>query len=117
MRLLIKERQEGKTTGLIYASEATGYPIATCNEGMVYNIKMMAEKMGCNIPEPITFSQLRQYKSVMNRYENVLVDEVDSIIGAALDSYLGCHVVGATMSDSLKKYTKRTRWFEGEKNE
>ena len=106
MRLLIKERQSGKTTGLIYASEATGYPIATANEGMVCNIKQMAEKMGCNIPEPITFCQLRNYKSAMNLYENILIDEVESILGAALNNYLHCKVISATLSDSLKRCNK-----------
>ena len=102
MRLLIKERQSGKTTGLIYASEATGYPIATANEVMVCNIKQMAEKMGCNIPEPITFCRLRHYNSAMNLYENVLVDEAGSILGAALNEYLHCNVKCATLSDNLK---------------
>ena len=44
MRLLIKDRGKGKTTGLIYASEATGFPIATGNEVMVEHIKQMAKK-------------------------------------------------------------------------
>ena len=103
MRLLIKDRGAGKTTGLIYASEATGYPIATCNKQMVENIKQIAEKMGCNIPEPITYIELRGTKIKTNPlYDNVLCDEVWSILPAALSCYLNCNVVTATMSDYLK---------------
>ena len=104
MVLLIKERQSGKTTGLIYASEATGYPIATVNECMVKAIEEKAKQMGCIIPQPVTFDDLR--RGFPNRdilYENVLADEIGFIIGRALNEYLGCNVKCATMSDNLKE--------------
>lgn len=105
MRLLIKERGSGKTTGLIYASEATGYPIATANEAMVNHIKNIAAEMGCIIPEPVTFYELRNGKSRgMRLYDNMLVDEVESILGAALNEYLHCDVKCATLSNSLKGF-------------
>lgn len=103
MRILIKDRGTGKTTGLIYASEATGYPIATGNENMVSNIKHLAEEMGCNIPEPATFWELQNGRCKGNRlYDTVLIDEVECILEDALSQYLGCTVKCATMSDKLK---------------
>lgn len=104
MRLLIKKRQSGKTTGLIYASEATGYPIATANECMVKSIKDKAAEMGCTIPTPVTFYELRNWKGRgMRLYDTVLIDEVESILGAALNEYLHCDVKCATYTDILKE--------------
>ena len=103
MRLLIKDRGKGKTTGLIYASEATGYPIATANEVMVENIKKLAAEMNCNIPEPATFWELQNGRCKGNHlYDTVLIDEVEFILEEALNQYLGCKVKCATMSDNLK---------------
>lgn len=103
MRLIIKDRGTGKTTGLIYASEATGYPIATANEVMVENIKKLAAEMNCNIPEPVTFWELQNGRCKGNRlYDTVLIDEVEYILEDALSQYLGCTVKCATMSDKLK---------------
>lgn len=104
MRLLIKERQSGKTTGLIYASEVTGYPIAVLNEGMVGMIKDMANQMGCIIPEPVTFSELRR-GSMRGKlyYENILIDEAQFVLNAALNEYFHCNVIGATITDTLKE--------------
>lgn len=107
MRLLIKGRQSGKTTGLIYASEATGYPIAVENKTRVKYIEDMAEEIGCIIPQPVTFSELRDGIGRSNRlYDTVLVDEVQSILASALSEYLHCNVKGATLTDILKEYKR-----------
>lgn len=99
MRLITKGRAAGKTAQMIYASEVTGIPIATYGIRGIENIKMMAETMGCNIPEPITYYDLTDGRRRGNeRYENVLVDDVDNILRQALNSYLNCNVVGATMT-------------------
>ena len=109
VRLLIKERQSGKTTGLIYASEATGYPIATANEGMVKLIKDRAAEIGCTIPTPVTFYELRNWNGRGTRlYDTVLIDEVEGILGAALNEYLHCDVKCATLSNTLKEFQKHT---------
>lgn len=101
LRLLIKDRAAGKTTGLIYASEATGYPIVVPTNSCIKHIKMMAQELEVTIPEPMTVEELR--RPCAHKPERVLVDEVFSIIGDALDTYLGTHVVGATMTDPLKE--------------
>ena len=99
MRLIIKGRASGKTAEMIHASEITGIPIATHSTGGVENIKMMAERMGCNIPEPITLYELaNNHHRGRALYKNVLADDVDSILQKALNSYLNCNVIGATMN-------------------
>lgn len=99
MRLIMKGRASGKTAEMIHASEITGIPIATSSVGAVENIKIMAERMGCNIPEPITYYELanNHHRSV-EQYKDVLADDVDSILQKALNSYLNCNVIGATMT-------------------
>lgn len=99
MRLIMKGRGTGKTTELIYASEVTGIPIATYSSGGVEHIKMMAERMGYDIPEPITYYELaNNHHRGMPQYNNVLADDVDSILQKAINSYLNCHVIGAIMT-------------------
>lgn len=102
MKLIIKGRGCGKTTRLIYASEATGYPIATTTHASVELIKEMANRMGCDIPEPITYSDLINKRHRGNkRYDNVLADDVNYILQYALNEYLNCNVCCATMTNTL----------------
>jgi hypothetical protein len=102
MKLLIKERGAGKTTGLIYASEATGYPIVTSSKIQCHYIKDNAEKMGCDIPDPLTVEDLRA-DHVLRSKENILFDNIETILEAALNSYLDASVVCATMTDVEKE--------------
>jgi len=103
MKLLIKERGGGKTTGLIYASEATGYPICATVQSRVNDIIKMAEEIGCNIPQPITVTELRNGDFRGSGIKNILFDDVGEILGAAVNDYLGVNVIGATMSDYEKE--------------
>lgn len=102
MKLLIKDRAAGKTTGLIYTSEATGYPIVTSSRITANYIKDYAEKMNCIIPEPLTVEDLRSNHALSSDL-NVLFDNVESILEAALNEYLHAHVVCATMTDRVKE--------------
>lgn len=104
MNLLIKDRASGKTTGLIYVSEATQYPIITFNRESINYIKEMAKDMGCLIPEPLCVGDLKGNASRGRRFpDNVLLDEAGVIIGDALNAYLGTNVVTATMTDALRE--------------
>lgn len=99
MKLLIKARQAGKTTQLIYTSEATGYPIVVPSCVMKKYTEEMAAKMGCNIPEPITVGELRDIsRNGILDPDNVLLDNAEFILKDALKEYLGKNVVCATMS-------------------
>lgn len=103
MRLLIKGRASSKTTGLINASEVTGYPIVVHDYSSVNNVKQIASEMGCTIPEPVTVYELRDgSKRGDKMYEHVLVDELGFFIDSAIKEYLGVDVVAATMTDPSK---------------
>lgn len=108
MNLLIKDRAKGKTTGLIYTSEATQYPIITFNKQSVEYIKHMADEMGCLIPEPLCVEYFKgTYVRPHGLPQNVLLDEAGTIIGDALNAYLGTNVIVATMTDPLREKYNR----------
>lgn len=110
MNLLIKDRAKGKTTGLIYTSEATQYPIVTCDRQSISYIKHMADKMGCLIPEPLCIEDFKgEFVRGRNLPDNVLLDEAGMILNDALNAYLGTNVIAATMTDSLKEKYDRMR--------
>lgn len=110
MRLLIKDRASGKTTGLIYTSETTGYPIVTLNERMAGYIEGMAREMGCIIPDPISLGDfIGNLSRGKRKPDHVLFDEVESVLGDALNAHLGTDVVAATMTDSLKELDERRK--------
>lgn len=101
MKLIIKDRGMGKTTQLIYMSEATGYPIVTNNKFSINSLKMRAKKLGCEIPEPITSYEMASGKKRGNHlYDNILVDEValDGVLKDALNKYFNSNVVTCTCS-------------------
>lgn len=113
MNLLIKDRSSGKTTGLIYTSEATQYPIVTFNRISIDYIKEMAKDMGCLIPEPLCVEDFRSgYVRGRRLPDNVLLDEAGMIIGDALKMYLGTNVVVATMTDSLSEHYNKMKIWE-----
>lgn len=115
MRLLLKARGTGKTMGLIYASEATGYPIVTNSKIQVSYIQEQAKSMGCDIPEPITVGELHTSR-VLPPETNVLFDNVETILEDALNCYLGVKVVGATMSSPEKKTICKGNLSDGHLN-
>lgn len=113
MNLLIKDRASGKTTGLIYTSEATQYPIVTFNRISINYIKNMAKDMGCLIPEPLCVEDFKGDSARGRRLpDNVLLDEDGVVIGDALNAYLRTNVVAATMTDSLREYYDRMKKAE-----
>lgn len=97
MKLIIKDRGMGKTTQLIHISEATGYPIVVAYKTMIDNIKSVAIKLGCKIPEPVLISDIVTGKT---QYDNILVDEVtlDGVLKNALNNYFNSNVVACTCS-------------------
>lgn len=113
MNLLIKDRASEKTTGLIYASEATQYPIVTFNRQSIDYIKEMAKDMGCLIPEPLCIGDFIGDSARGRRPpDNILLDEAGMVISDALNTYLGTNVVAATMTDSIREYYNRMKKTE-----
>lgn len=100
MKLIVKDRGVGKTHMLVQVSYITGYPIVCFNNASARYIKEMAEKLGANIPEPISVDELRKGNSKSKRgYDKVLVDDINVFITKALQEYLGVdEIVAATCS-------------------
>lgn len=58
MEIYISGRQFGKTTMLIKESARTGATIAVATYHMARHIKTMANYLGLDIPEPVTYTQI-----------------------------------------------------------
>lgn len=93
---IIKNRGAGKTTGLIYASEATGYPIVLDTMVQTAYIEEKAKEMGCKIPKPICARDLVNHKKTVHC--PILIDESKFLISQALESYLGAPVAAVTFT-------------------
>lgn len=90
------KRGSGRTTLLIQASYATGYPIVVNTESEAKNVMVLAEKLGFKIDEPVLVHTLRRGGF---HYDNVLLDNAGEVIGDALRQYLGVNVVTAVLTD------------------
>ena len=98
MRIITKGRQRGKTTQLIYTSEATGATIVVSTIQEKENIKRRAKEMYCNIPEPVTVKELEAGKRQGRNYDFVMVDNMEKFLKDALESYLGAKVLCGTLT-------------------
>ncbi len=99
MNILIKKRATGKTLGLLYTSEATGYTIIVDSKSQVENLKNKAKELAITIPEPMTADTFRTGKFHCQPIKGILIDDADSIIKKALFNYFnGANIVAITMS-------------------
>ena len=98
LELTIAPRGCGKSVRLIKESANTGYRIITQSNHSKNFIKQKAHDMGYEIPEPYSVNEIAG-RRILPKEINVLVDDVEGILSKALDNYLGCHVVHATMSE------------------
>ena len=106
VNLIIKDRQKGKTTQLIYISEATRYPIVVPFEAQKKHIIELANQMHCFIETPLTIREMKaKWISVKTP---ILFDNIECILADAVQQYLGAEVFCATMTDALKEYY--TNW-------
>lgn len=116
MRLLIKDKGSSKTTGLIYASEATGYPIVTSSKIQVSYIKEQAKSMGCDIPEPLTVNDVRSSGRLPHN-PNILFDNIETILEDAVNYYLEANVICATITSKTKTNDDTSDYTENESTE
>lgn len=103
MKLINKKRQTGKTTGLIYTSEATGYSIIVNTEEERRYINKAVEKMGCTIPPVYLVEEVRNGMKGTSPIDKTagckfLLDDCEKILAKALESYLNCELFAATLS-------------------
>ncbi len=110
MRLLIKDRAKGKTTQMIYTSEATGYPIVVETEMQKNFIMDKAKEIDIVIPEPITINEIMGISAgIRGRIrpdDKVIIDEGYNIIEKALKAYIGCDVIAVTLTDRIKEHAQ-----------
>ena len=100
MKLIIKGRQTGKTTGLIHTSEATGYNIITATKTSAKNIEKMASELGCSIPKVLTVEEIKNPIGIdVSMERKFLLDDTELILEDALKSYLGVNIAVATINN------------------
>lgn len=120
MRIINRGRGTGKTTMLISTAYVTGKPVITSTMNSKNNLMSMAEKMGVSTNiEVYTINEwLESHKSYRSSNE-ILVDNVELILGDVLSKFLNANVVAGTMTvpmDDIKDNTKETdrkhgHWF------
>jgi hypothetical protein len=103
--LIIKDRATGKTTQLLYTSATTQYPIIVQNHSQVKLLLDKANDLDLIIPMPMTVEECRNNRGM--NYDRVLIDEGYDLIGKALDSYLGTHVMAVTLTDRVKEFADK----------
>ena len=103
LELTIRPRGYGKSVQLIKESAKTGYHIITTSKEQIGYIEMKAREMGYDIPRVYSVNDFVGRRMILKE-KNVLVDNLDCFLSKALDSYLGCHVVNATMSEQEEEY-------------
>ena len=104
MKLIVKDRGAGKTHMLIQTSAVTGYPIVCFSDFQASLVKEKAGLLGLDIPDPISIKQLRNENISTQMRDKVLVDDIQTTIGAAIAEYLGVKkVVAATCTPFYSK--------------
>ena len=96
MKKYIMARGAGKTTGLIWQSSLTGYPIVCATNQSVNHIKDMANRLGIKIPEPISAFTIAMQRGV--EYDKVLVDNAEWVLQILISSLTHASVAALTMS-------------------
>lgn len=97
MKIIKRPRQSGLTTQLIYTSEITGYPIVVLDTVRAENLKKMAKRMNCNIPEPIIFSNFK-HQIIGKHRDKILIDDVDHMLEHILTEYFQIPIAAVTIS-------------------
>lgn len=101
-------RQTGKTHDLIVTSNATGKYIVCRDRQHAHYIAQKAEKMGMNIPFPITYAELPIVNGSF--IEDVLVDDLVSLA----EYFIKRPIVGATIDTELFNVVEKAPYHEGE---
>lgn len=77
--IMIGDRQSGKTTMLIRRSAITGATIAVATYGMLRDIELLADRLGLEIPQPVTYYDVfKTYRE--NKTKRYLVDELQMML-------------------------------------
>lgn len=121
MRIINRGRGTGKTAMLISTAYVTGKPIITCTMNTKNSLLDMAERMGisANI-EVYTINEWLEYHKLYMPNNEILVDNVELILGDVLSKFLNANVIAGTMSvpmdnikdDAKENSRKHGYWYE-----
>lgn len=110
MRIINRGRGTGKTAMLISTAYVTGKPIITSTMRNKNNLMSMAEKMGISTNiEIYTINEWLECHRAHMPNNEILVDNVELILGDVLSKFLNANVVAGTMTvpmDDIKDDTK-----------
>ena len=98
MRIINRGRATGKTAMLISAAYVTGKPIITSTMNNKNNLMDMAQKMGMldNI-EVYTINEWLECHRVYKQSDEILVDNVELILGDVLSKFLNANVIALSL--------------------
>lgn len=112
MRIINRGRGTSKTAMLISTAYVTGKPIITSTMHNKNNLMSMAQKMGisANI-EVYTINEWLECHRLYKPNDEILVDNVELMLGDVLSKFLNANVVAGTMTvpmDDIKDNTKES---------
>lgn len=101
---------------IVSAAYVTGTPIIVKNnerKNNVLNVARMLNVEGC--VEVYTMDEWYKYKAMHLLNTEVMVDDVESILGQALSQYIGANVIATTMSIPMeeKEFIKNENQSDG----
>jgi hypothetical protein len=121
MRIINRGRGTGKTAMLISTAYVTGKPIITSTMNTKNSLLDMAERMGisANI-EVYTINEWLEYHKLYMPNNEILVDNVELILGDVLSKFLNANIIAGTMSvpmdnikdDAKENSRKHGYWYE-----
>lgn len=114
MKIINMPRGTGKTARLIQAATVTGYPIICRTEAMRHSIIATAKAMHLSdFVDVYTYKEWNALKHIKPDNTKVFIDEFEDLIEDAINQYMGCEVMAATMthpfdiqmSNDVNRYT------------
>ena len=86
MKIITGKRGCGKTTELIRLCAKYKHAVIVCpNNSQVVHVSIMAQKMGFNIPQPITFYDFTHKNYSKSNVDAFLFDNLDMSLSAVTD--------------------------------
>ena len=109
MKLLRKDRRQGKTTELVKQSNKEWKYIVCMNSQRVDVIVETANKLGLDIPYPITVRELPLRSPYV---KSVLVDDIEDVLGYIIGKHVdyattSCEIVEEINNDNTSMYEKQ----------
>ena len=121
MRIINRGRRTGKTAMLISTAYVTGKPIITSTMNTKNSLLDMAERMGISTNiEVYTINEWLEYHKLYMQQNEILVDNVELILGDVLSKFLNANVIAGTMTvpmdnikdDAKENGRKHGYWYE-----